>query len=62
MKPLRCLLGFHQWHKFPVMGWVCNRCGKEAPRCRNCGGQHDPTAYLVVCRVVTCNIPDCPDC
>lgn len=29
VKPLRCRIGLHQWHNFPVMGWLCNRCGKK---------------------------------
>lgn len=50
---LRCRLGFHDWHNDSTWGddWRCTRCDKTPKRCRNCGGQHNPNASLIICTV-----------
>lgn len=52
MKSLRCKIGFHRWRNHggdwaDSRDYRCDRCGERAPRCKNCGGQHSPTAFTV---------------
>lgn len=52
LRSLRCLFGIHRWLQSTAgMQWWCNRCGRSPSACRNCGGQHDPTATIVICTV-----------
>lgn len=53
---LRCRFGFHRWTRIvdwprAAERWLCTRCGRTPKACKNCGGQHDPTAFTVVCVV-----------
>lgn len=51
-RSLRCLLGIHRWvQSLTRMQWWCARCGQSPSACRNCGGQHDPNALVIVCSV-----------
>ena len=52
MKSLRCRMDFHRWKGDAWReDWQCERCQSQPKVCTNCGGRHDPTALLVICRV-----------